>query len=276
LSSKLTEAEERRTTELFKKNVYPEVDRRLKQYIRNAERLTLEDPSKPVYVTVTVEMSYSGYTGTFGMSETLLGVSFVSVDGVSRERVHEERTVSDETVFNARAAQGGAVQKMTVRRLTYSQMVGFEDPTGELWKRNQAILADQKAKRVAKAVAEQDELLYKEAAKEAEAGRSARHRAELGQKGPPITARERAERNDPRIDHTGPYEREKAAKIQWVLAYLKYTTGRKHLALHHGDATRYLDELQGRWSPQQPGLTDWPDRLRDPAEQKALKDWLNK
>jgi len=272
LASKLGAHERKRVAAKIKEEVDPKVQRHLAvRLAAEAERLTLEEPLMPVYAIVNVEMDYVGILRAGGYSETIQDVRFVGVTGVSRDKVHKEATVSEASYYDPRLAGYGEA-KTGVRRVTYSTEVSFEDPTGELARRKEAVLDERRKKRAAEENARTEGRLLAEVAAEAEAGRSARRHSDVGDAGA-ITAEEVAERMNPWADHISRHERQKAAKVRRVRAYLKYTTGRKHLAGLHADAARYLDELEGRRSPEKPGPMDLPG-VRDPADEKAMKDWL--
>jgi hypothetical protein len=257
LASKLADAERRRLDEMFKAKVDPKVQKHLANHAAEARRLALQDPLQPVYAVVNVDMRYSGFIAPTGVSETILDVSFVSVEGLSRERIHRERTLTANSPFNARTAGYG--QPIDgVRRVTYSVELAFEDPKGDLFRYRRAVMDERTAKQ------------------EADAGRPARRYAERGGEPPPLTAREQKQATDPWSNRAARMEWEKTDKIRWVRAYIRYTAGRKQLAALHADAIRYLDELEGRRARETPQPMDRFGRYRDPAEEKALKQWLEK
>lgn len=102
------------------------------------------------------------------------------------------------------------------------------------------------------------------AARDAEAGRSVRRRAE---------AYERISTNDP-SDTENKAGRDagiKAWKLRWARAYLQYTKGRPHLKELHIDALHHLDELEGRASPARDSIVN--PRL-EPAGRKQLQEWM--
>ncbi len=230
LSSKLAGVERERVEQMFKTNVDPLVQAQLAARRGEAERLALEDPLKPVYVIITADVRSSGFTGTFGSSEAVLAVTFVSVDGVTQTPVRSEKTIEDHTT----GGMYDAVAKQVTRRVTYSMELAFDDPTGAFAQRKQAILADRRAKGAAAAEAK----LVQDAQQHADAHKSARGRAMIG---------------------------DRDENIRWIRAYIAYTAQRLDLQELHDEAQRYLDELEGR--PHR-----WPDR----SQAKSLEPFMNR
>jgi hypothetical protein len=212
LSSRLAGAERERVEQMFKANVDPFVQVQLAARREEAERLALADPLKPVYAVITADIRSSGFTGAFGSSETVLGVTFVSVDGVAQTPVRREETIEDHTT----GGMYDAVAKQVTRRVTYSMELAFDDPTGAFAQRRQAILADRRAQGAAAAEAK----LVQDAQQHADAHKSARGRS--------IMIGDRDE------------------NIRWIRAYIAYSAQRLDLQELHDEAQRYLDELEGR------------------------------
>ena len=226
----------------FAANVDPHVERALGELAREAEKLGTENPTKPVYLHVTVDTKMMTTAHQGGASIDFVDVAFVGPVTVGREKLESHRIVSNRS---GGANQYGVVVAYPVYRVTYSIPIQFDESPA------------QHAERVENF----------DIAQQAEAGHSVRHRAESVLTHARLEDRYGERGLKERATPTQRTQQEaKTWAIRWTKKYIEYTKSGRHFAALHADAVRYLDELEGRAQPAR-----WDQRFIDPAERRELE-----
>lgn len=211
--------DQERFTKLFQDKVEPKLKQNISELGARASRLTADDPTRPVYATVTLEVDYYrqdvGIGGNQLTPETqdmkLVGVELTRDEKNEDKVLHEQK---DSSLFSQTTHVFGKKQ------VTYSIELAFDESKEEHQFRKEVHWAKENASK----------------------GITARRSFQMGRAIPltGINGNEVARRwNEAALTKD-----ERAAAISWAKAYLIATAGKAGQEAIFRDAKLYLDELQ--------------------------------